>query len=83
MGLLIAIVLGHAWLVAAERGRPPLLLLDEIAAHLDAERRAALFREIERIGCQAWLTGTDEMLFQPLQGRARFFRVADARIEPR
>jgi DNA replication and repair protein RecF len=81
--LLIAIVLAHAGLVAAERGRPPLLLLDEIAAHLDAERRAALDREIERIGCQAWLTGTDEMLFQPLLGRARFFRVADARIEPR
>jgi len=81
--LLIAIVLAHARLVAEERGRPPLLLLDEIAAHLDLERRAALFRAIGRIGCQAWLTGTDEMLFQPLQGRARFFRVAEARIEPR
>jgi len=81
--LLIAIVLAHARLVTAERGRPPLLLLDEIAAHLDAQRRSALFGEIVRIGCQAWLTGTDDMLFQPMQGRARFFRVADAHIEPR
>jgi DNA replication and repair protein RecF len=81
--LLIAIVLAHARLVAAERGRPPLLLLDEIAAHLDRERRAALFRAIRLIGCQAWLTGTDEALFQPLSGGARFYRVAEARIEPR
>ncbi len=81
--LLVAIVLAHARLVTAERGRPPLLLLDEIAAHLDAERRAALFDQIRHIGCQAWLTGTDEMLFASLAGRARFFRVADARIEPR
>ncbi|MGQ0677552.1 MAG: DNA replication/repair protein RecF [Rhodospirillales bacterium] len=81
--LLIAIVLAHARLVAAERGRPPLLLLDEIAAHLDRERRAALFQEIARIGCQAWLTGTDDALFQPLRGRARFFRIAAAQIEPR
>jgi DNA replication and repair protein RecF len=81
--LLVAIVLAHARAVAAERGRAPLLLLDEIAAHLDAQRRQALFREIAGIGCQAWMTGTDEMLFAPLAGKARFFRVADARIEPR
>ncbi len=81
--LLIAIVLAHARLVAAERGRPPLLLLDEIAAHLDASRRQALFREIGRIGVQAWMTGTDEMLFAPLNGRARFYRVADGRVQPR
>jgi len=81
--LLVAIVLAHAGLVAGERGAAPLLLLDEIAAHLDAQRRAALFREIGRIGCQAWMTGTDEMLFAALNGRARFFRVADARIKPR
>ena len=81
--LLVAIVLAYARLVAAERGQAPLVLLDEIAAHLDAQRRAALFRAIGRIGCQAWMTGTDEMLFAALSGRARFFRVADARIEPR
>lgn len=81
--LLIAIVLAHARLVAAQRGRPPLLLLDEIAAHLDAGRRAALFQEIGRLGVQAWMTGTDEMLFAPIVGRARFFRVAEATIQPR
>jgi DNA replication and repair protein RecF len=81
--LLIAIVLAHARLVAAERGRAPLLLLDEIAAHLDPARRQALFREIGRIGVQAWMTGTDEMLFAPLTGRARFFRVAEGRVQPR
>jgi len=81
--LLIAIVLAHARLVAAERGRAPLLLLDEIAAHLDPSRRQALFREIGRIGAQAWMTGTDEMLFAPLTGRARFYRVAEARLQPR
>lgn len=81
--LLIAIVLSHARLVAAERGRAPLLLLDEIAAHLDPARRQALFREIGRIGVQAWMTGTDEMLFAPLTGRARFFRVAEGRVQPR
>jgi DNA replication and repair protein RecF len=81
--MLIAIVLAHARLVAAERGRPPLLLLDEIAAHLDAERRAALFRAIAALGCQAWLTGTDDGLFQPMREGARFFRVAEARLEPR
>ena len=42
-----------------------------------------LFQEIGRIGCQAWMTGTDEMLFAPLAGRARFFRVADATVQPR
>lgn len=81
--LLVAIVLAHARLVMAERGQPPLLLLDEIAAHLDAGRRAALFQEIGRIGAQAWMTGTDEMLFTPLNGRARFFRVSDATVQPR
>ncbi len=81
--LLVAIVLAHARLVMAERGQPPLLLLDEIAAHLDASRRAALFQEIGRIGAQAWMTGTDEMLFTPLNGRARFFRVTDATVQPR
>src|SRR3546814_10394697 len=57
--LLISIVLADARLRAAERGAPPILLLDEIAAHLDAVRRAALFEEICALGAQAWLTGTD------------------------
>ena len=61
--LLIAIVLAHAGLVARRQGRPPILLLDEIAAHLDAGRRSALFGLLAGMGVQAWLTGTDPDLF--------------------
>jgi len=58
------------------------LLLDEITAHLDAQRRAALFDEIEALGAQAWMTGTDAPLFAALGGRAAFFAVADSAIRP-
>jgi DNA replication and repair protein RecF len=61
--LLIAIVLAHAELVAARTGRPPLLLLDEIAAHLDAPRRAELFARLAATGSQVWMTGTEPALF--------------------
>ena len=61
--LLIAIVLAHAGLVAARTGRAPVLLLDEVAAHLDARRRAALFERLAASGAQAWMTGTDAALF--------------------
>jgi DNA replication and repair protein RecF len=78
--LLVSIALAHARLVALLRGRPPLLLLDEIAAHLDAERRFALFDEIVALGAQSWMTGTDAGLFEPLAGRAQVLRVADGTI---
>jgi DNA replication and repair protein RecF len=61
--LLIAIILAHAELVAARTGRPPLLLLDEVAAHLDAARRADLFARLAATGGQVWMTGTDPALF--------------------
>ncbi len=61
--LLIAIVLAHAGLVAARTGRPPILLLDEIAAHLDVRRRDALFERLAATGSQVWMTGTDPGLF--------------------
>jgi DNA replication and repair protein RecF len=54
---------------------PPVLLLDEAPAHLDTRRRAALFDEIEALGLQAFLTGTEAELFEPLRGRAQFVRV--------
>jgi DNA replication and repair protein RecF len=74
--LLISIVLANAWLQKKRHdGVAPLLLLDEIAAHLDAARRAALFEEILALGAQAWLTGTDKSLFAPLSGRAHFFSI--------
>jgi DNA replication and repair protein RecF len=79
--LLISIVLANAWLQKKRHdGIAPLLLLDEIAAHLDANRRAALFDEIVALGAQAWLTGTDKSLFEPLQSRARFFSIDAGRF---
>ena len=54
-----SIVLADARLTAARRGQAPILLLDEVVAHLDAPRREALFAEILALGAQAWLTGTD------------------------
>ena len=59
----------------ADQPAPPVLLLDEAPAHLDTARRAALFDEIEALGLQAFLTGTEADLFAPLRGRAQFVRV--------
>lgn len=78
--LLVAIVLAAARLTAAERGDAPILLLDEIAAHLDESRRAALYDEIERLGAQAWMTGTDRSLFDALGQKAQHFAVRDGHI---
>jgi DNA replication and repair protein RecF len=78
--MLIAIVLADAWLQAETRGQAPILLLDEIAAHLDEARRRALFDELLALGGQAWLTGTDAALFEPLGASAQHFRVFDATI---
>ncbi len=78
--LLISIVLANMRLQALERGIAPILLFDEIAAHLDEERREALFDEICASGAQAWMTGTDEALFTPLADRASYIRVSDAQL---
>ncbi len=78
--MLIAIVLAEARLQAAERGVAPLLLLDEVAAHLDEQRREALFDEICGLPGQTWMTGTDAALFAPLGNRAQHFSVADATV---
>lgn len=78
--LLIAIILADTRLQAKERSRTPLLLLDEVAAHLDAERRSALFDEICTLGAQAWLTGTDIALFEPFGDKAQFVAVSDATL---
>ncbi len=76
--LLIGLILAHAKAVKDARGGlAPLLLLDEIAAHLDILRRETLFEEIEVLGAQAWLTGTDQNVFAPLKEKAQFFTVAD------
>lgn len=66
--LLVGIVLAHAGLVAARTGRPPVLLLDEIAAHFDAGRRAALYDRLAATGAQVWMTGADPALFDGVAG---------------
>ncbi len=81
--LLVSIVLADARMTTAERGRVPVLLLDEITAHLDEDRRAALFESLIGLGAQTWLTGTNHHLFEALEGHAQFFTVADAAVTPR
>lgn len=81
--LLIAITLANARLIRARRQMAPLMLLDEISAHLDARRRAALYEELLALGGQVWLTGTDDDLFAGLAGQAEFFTVADGVVTPR
>ena len=79
--LLIGLVLAHADLVRQRReGAAPILLLDEVAAHLDPLRRGALFDELIVLGSQAWLTGTDVQAFSALANRARFHHVEEGRI---
>jgi len=78
--ILISLILAHGRMLARLRGRVPVLLLDEIAAHLDTARRAALFDAIGELGAQAWITGTDESLFAPIAGHAQFYTVAKGRI---
>ena len=81
--LLIGLVLAHADHIRRHRdGRAPILLLDEIAAHLDPLRRAALFDEIVALGGQTWMTGTDAEGFSALAGRAQFHRVEEGKIAP-
>ena len=80
--LLIAIVLANARLQAEERATVPLLLLDEVTAHLDGRRRLALFEEVAALGAQAWFTGTDITLFAPLAEAAQFFHVENAQVQP-
>ena len=79
--ILISLILAHGRLLARLKGRVPVLLLDEIAAHLDQPRRAALFEAIQDLGAQAWLTGTDASLFAPLEGSAQFHAVANGQIQ--
>jgi DNA replication and repair protein RecF len=73
--LLVGIMLSHARLTGEMAGMAPILLLDEIAAHLDAGRRAALFSILEELGGQTFMTGTDAALFSSLKGRAQFLTV--------
>ncbi len=76
--LLLSLVLAQARLVRAERGGPaPLLLLDEVAAHLDENRRAAVFQALIDLGAQLWMTGTEATLFEALGDAAHYVHVRD------
>ncbi len=75
--LLISLVLSNARALREETGMPPLILLDEVAAHLDSGRRAALYDEICALGAQAWMTGTGRELFDELGDRTQHFEVTD------
>lgn len=74
--LLIGIVLAHADLIRMERGAPPILLLDEVAAHLDPHRRAVLYELLSHIGGQVWMTGTDKILFDALGNKGTHLDVS-------
>lgn len=78
--LLIGLIMAHAKLIESERGAPPLLLLDEVAAHLDEERRSALYTLLSDLGGQVWLTGADDTLFESIKNRAQFFQIKDGQI---
>jgi DNA replication and repair protein RecF len=76
--LLVSLILANARALARDFGAPPILLLDEVAAHLDATRRAALYDEICALGAQAWMTGTGPELFSELGDRAQHFNVTES-----
>ena len=87
--LLLSLVLANARALMQDFGAAPILLLDEVAAHLDADRRAALYDEICALGAQAWMTGTGPELFETLGDRAQYLEVREAhgastvrRVEP-
>ena len=81
--LLIGLVLAHAGLVAEMTGITPLLLLDEVVAHLDPGRRTALFNELAQLGAQVWMTGADPAAFTDIGSRGEMFDVEAGRIARR
>jgi len=79
--LLLGLVLAHARLTSELSGAAPILLLDEISAHFDADRRAALFDILDELNCQAFMTGTEPVLFSSLEGKAQFLKVSAGSIK--
>ncbi len=80
--LLIGLILAHAAAMQAQDQAPLVLLLDEIAAHLDEERRAALAEILTTLGCQTFMTGTDAALFEAWQGEAMRVQIQEGRAVP-
>lgn len=80
--LLMGLILAHAKITAQISGMAPILLLDEMAAHLDEQRRVALFNILDELGGQSFMTGTDRQLFSALDDRAEFFEISDGALRP-
>ena len=81
--LLIRLVLAHSGLLAEMTGFAPVLLLDEVIAHLDPVRRAALYDALGELGAQVWMTGADPQAFAEIAGRAQMFDVSPGKVAPR
>jgi DNA replication and repair protein RecF len=81
--LLIRLVLAHSGLLAEMTGFAPVLLLDEVIAHLDPLRRAALYDALAELGAQVWLTGADPLAFAEIAGRAQMFDVSPGKVARR
>lgn len=78
--VLIRLVLAHCGLLEEMTGFAPILLLDEVAAHLDPARRAALFDALSLLGAQVWMTGADPLAFAEISGRAQIFEVDPGQV---
>jgi DNA replication and repair protein RecF len=81
--LLIGLVLAHAGLLAEMSGFAPVLLLDEVVAHLDPARRAALHAELDKLGAQAWMTGADAAAFAEIEANAEMFEIVPGEVKRR
>jgi DNA replication and repair protein RecF len=81
--LLIRLVLAHAGLIKDMTGFAPVLLLDEVIAHLDPKRRASLYDALSGLGAQVWMTGADPVAFGDIVGRAQVFEISSGQITPR
>jgi DNA replication and repair protein RecF len=81
--LLIGLVLAHAGLLAEMTGFAPVVLLDEVVAHLDPSRRSALYTELEKLDAQTWMTGADAAVFAELAAKAEVFQVAPGEVTRR
>jgi DNA replication and repair protein RecF len=79
--LLIGLVLAHASLIAEMTSSAPVVLLDEVVAHLDPARRAALYAELDQLGAQVWMTGADPALFFEVKSDAAMIEVGSGRLE--
>jgi DNA replication and repair protein RecF len=77
--MLIAVILAHARLQDRRLGRVPVMLFDDVAAHLDAKRRGALFDAVQSLGGQCWYSGTDDGQFKELLKTAQFVKILPAK----